>query len=144
MELGVIQGDYPDCPSNAESTKRYYWISRDGTYDANGDENIEGGCVITLNVANNVIKLEDTNMDGTWNFIVGSTAVTSFENDFGKGLVKIGMESTDPDNTVNSKFVNLDYYDNRWNDWESARIIKSVTDITRCSADSFVQGSTTC
>ena len=83
-------------------------------------------------------------MDGTWNFIVGSTTVTSFENDFGKGWVKIGIESADRDNTVDAKFTNLDYYDSRWNDWESAKIIKSVTDITRCSADSFVLGSATC
>ncbi len=83
-------------------------------------------------------------MDGTWNFVVGSTTVTSFENDFGKGWVKVGMKSTDRDNTADAKFTNLDYYDSRWNDWESAKIMKSITDITRCSADSFVLGSATC
>ena len=120
------------------------WISWDGTYDANGDKNIKDGYVTTPGITNNMVKLEDINRDGTWNFIVDSTTVTSFENDFGKGIMKMGMESTDRGNTANAKFSNLDYYDSRWNDWESAKIIKSVTDITRCLADSFVLGSATC
>jgi len=137
VEIGVIQGDHPGCPTLAENTEKYYWLSWDGTLSGN-EPVIEGECVSMPSVASVTTELSDTNKDGVWLFKVGSTTLATHTNDFGKGFVQIGGESIDSDNTLDGDFTSLQYYDTAWNTWTHHReqIQGTGLDIVECSASS--------
>ena len=138
VEIGTIQGDFPGCPTLAENTERYYWISWDGSIDSNGNLIIEGECVSAPSVSLATVELSDTDRDGDWIYKVGSTTINTETNGFGKGYVQIGGESTDADNTLDGDFSSLQYYDTAWQTWTHHRehVIGAGLNIEECSASS--------
>ena len=138
VEIGIIQGDFPGCPTLAEHAEKYYWTSWDGTFDSNGEPVVEGECVSTPSVGSATVELSDTNKDGDWTYKVGSTTINTKTNDFGKGYLQVGGESTGADNTLDGDFSSLKYYDTAWRAWTHHRdqIAGSALDIEECSASS--------
>lgn len=138
VEIGIIQGDFPGCPTLAENTEKYYWISWDGSTNSDGNAMIKGECVSVPSVRATIVELSDTNKDGKWTYIVDSITINTTTNEFGKGYVQIGGESTNADNTLDGDFSLLKYYDAAWHAWTHHReqVIGSGLDIEECSTSS--------
>ena len=77
VEIGVIQGDFPGCPTLAESNEKYYWISWDGSVNSANEPIIGGECVIIPSVSSTTVELSDTDKDGDWIFKVGTTTIAT-------------------------------------------------------------------
>lgn len=138
VEIGIIRGDFPGCPALAEHAEKYYWISWNGTFGSNGEPAVEGECVSAPSVGSATVELSDTNKDGDWTYKVGSTTINTETNDFGKGYLQIGGESTDANNTLDGDFSSLKYYDTAWRTWTHHRdqVAGSAMGIEECSASS--------
>ena len=138
VEIGIIQGDFPGCPTLAEHTEKYYWTSWDGSVDSNDNLIVKGECMSILSVGSSTVELSDTNKDGNWIYKVGSTTINTKANNFGKGYLQIGGESTDADNILDGDFSSLQYYDTEWRTWTHHRdqVIGTELGIEECSASS--------
>lgn len=81
---------------------------------------------------------------GDWLIKASSYTLQSARtNDFGKGNVHVGGESTHHQNTMNSKATNLQYYDTQWRNWSDNILTEThrYYSIDECTATSFEFGS---
>ena len=141
VEVGWMRGgDTSVCGTDAATTPRYYWVSYDGSPGVP-----DSGC--KTNVATSgtpYFELSDTNKDGDWIIKAATYTLQSARtNDFGKGHVHAGGESTHYQNTMDSKATNLQYYDTQWRNWVDNILTETHTyyDIDECTATSFEFGS---
>ena len=141
VEVGWMRGgDTTVCGTDASTTPRYYWVSYDGSAGVP-----DSGCKTNVTASGiPYFELSDTNKDGDWVIKASTyTLQSAITNDFGKGHVHVGGESTHYQNTIDSKATNLKYYDTQWRIWAD-NILKETHayyDIDECTAISFEFGS---